>query len=59
MAGEFMIVGIAGLLSAMAGGVIAYYATRFPGHIEVLETAAGLMVIGGFALATYALPALI
>jgi hypothetical protein len=51
--------GIAGLLSVMAGGAIAYFSTRFPPYIEAMETVAGLLVIGGFALATYALPALI
>lgn len=52
-------IGIAGLLSAMAGGAIAYFAERFPAYLEALETAGGLLVIGGFALATYALPAII
>ncbi len=51
--------GIAGLLSVMAGGAIAYFAERFPGYTEALETAAGVLVIGGFALATSALPAII
>ncbi len=51
--------GIAGLLSVIAGSVIAYFSTRFPRYIEAMETAAGLLVIGGFALATYAIPALI
>jgi len=51
--------GIAGLLGVIAGGVIAYFAERFPAHIEALETAAGVMIIGGFAVAACALPALI
>ena len=41
-------IGIAGLLSVMAGGVVAYVAERFPAHIEALETAAGVLLIGGF-----------
>jgi len=51
--------GLAGLLSAMAGGVIACLSARFPTHIEKLETAAGVMVIAGFALASCSLPTII
>jgi hypothetical protein len=53
-----MLLGIGGLVGAMAGGLIAYFAPRFPAHIEALETAAGFLVIGGFSLATCALPTL-
>jgi len=52
-------VGLAGLLSAMAGGVIAYFSARFPSQIETLETVAGVMVIAGFALASCSLPTMI
>ncbi len=51
--------GIARLLGVMAGGTMAYFATRFPPYVEAMETVAGILVIGGFALATYAIPALI
>jgi hypothetical protein len=51
--------GFAGLISVMVGGVIAYIAERFPAHIEVLQTAGGLLLIGGFGLVGYALPAMI
>jgi hypothetical protein len=51
--------GIAGLLSVVAGGVLAYFAERLPAQIELLETAAGVLVLGGFALAGYAMPAII
>jgi hypothetical protein len=51
--------GIAGLLSVVAGGVVAYFAERFPEYIEVLETAAGVLLIGGFALAAWAIPAIL
>ena len=51
--------GIAGLLGVMAGGVIAYFAERLPAQIEVLETIAGVLVIGGFALTCLTLPAIL
>jgi hypothetical protein len=51
--------GIAGLLSAVAGGVLAYFAERLPAQTELLETAAGVLVLGGFALAGYAMPPII
>jgi hypothetical protein len=51
--------GVAGLLSATAGGVLAYFSARFPAHIEKLETAAGVMVIAGFALASCSMPTMI
>lgn len=52
-------VGLAGSLSVMAGGVVAFLSVRFPAHVEALETAAGIMLIGGFALASCALPAIL
>jgi hypothetical protein len=52
-------VGIAGLLSAMAGAVVAYLAERFPEYSEALETGAGVMLIAGLALTSYALPAML
>jgi hypothetical protein len=51
--------GIAGLLAVVAGGVIAYFAERLPAPTELLETAAGLLILGGFGLAGYAMPAII
>ncbi len=51
--------GVAGLLSVAGGGVVAYLAERFPVHIETIETAAGLLLLGGFALVGCALPAMI
>jgi len=58
MAGVAML-GIAGLLGVVAGGVLAYLAERLPTQTELLETAAGILVLGGFALAGYAMPPLI
>jgi hypothetical protein len=47
--------GVAGLFSVMVGAGIAYVADRFPAITEALETVAGIMVLGGFAVAGYAL----
>jgi hypothetical protein len=52
-------IGLAGLLSVAAGGAIAYLSPRFPAHIEMLETATGLLLIAGFALAGCGLPTLL
>ncbi len=48
-------IGVVGLLSVIVGAVVAYAADRFPAYIEALETVAGILVIGGFAVAGYAL----
>jgi hypothetical protein len=48
-------IGLAGLLAVVAGAMVACVADCFPRYIEALETAAGLLVIGGFAVAGYAL----
>jgi hypothetical protein len=47
--------GVVGLLSVIVGAVAACAADRYPAHIEALETAAGILVLGGFAVAGYAL----
>jgi hypothetical protein len=49
-------IGAAGLLCVLLGAVIAYFAERFPAHVETLETGAGVLLIGGLALAGSALP---
>ena len=49
-------VGVAGLLSIMAGSVTAYMSPRFPAQIETLGTAAGILLIAGLALTSCALP---
>lgn len=51
--------GVAGLLSVMVGAVVAYAADRFPAVTETLETVAGIMVLGGLAVAGYALSTLV
>ena len=52
-------IGILGVLSVMSGTTIAYLAKRFPAHIELLETGAGAMLLGGLALASCGLPVII
>ena len=44
------------LMSVVLGAAIAYLADRFPAHAETLETSAGALLIGGFALLGSALP---
>ncbi|HEX4410845.1 MAG TPA: hypothetical protein VH206_18910 [Xanthobacteraceae bacterium] len=51
--------GLAGLLSVAAGGVVAYLSPRFPAHLEALETATGLLLITGFALTACGLPTIL
>jgi hypothetical protein len=51
--------GIAGLISVMAGGIAAYVAERFPAHVDALQTGGGLLLIGGFALIGCSLPAIV
>ncbi len=50
---------VAGLISVTSGTVVAFLATRFPAHIEAIETAAGALLLGGFALIGCALPTMI
>jgi hypothetical protein len=51
--------GLVGLLSVVAGGIVAYLSPRFPAHIEALETATGLLLIAGFALVACNLPTIL
>jgi len=48
-------IGVAGLFSVVVGAVVVYASDRYPAYIEALETAAGLLVLGGFWVAGYAL----
>jgi hypothetical protein len=52
-------IGVMGLFSVVVGAIVAYAADRYPAYIETLETAAGLLVLGGFAVAGYTLSTLI
>jgi hypothetical protein len=56
---EMAMIGIAGLLIATIGGGIACVSHRFPAHVEAIETAAGVLLLGGFALIGCALPVMI
>ncbi len=58
MAGWSML-GIAGLLGVVAGGALAYFAEHLSAQTELIETAGGVLILGGFALAGYAMPAII
>jgi hypothetical protein len=56
---ESAVIGILSLLSVMSGTAIAYLAKRFPPHIELLETGAGALLLGGLALASSGLPVIL
>lgn len=49
----------AGLLSVIAGVVGACLARRWPAHAQRIETAAGALMLGGFALVGWAMPAMV
>jgi len=44
------------LVSVVLGAAVAYAAERYPAHIEALETGAGVLLVGGFALLGSGLP---
>ncbi len=56
---ESALIGILGLLTVTSGTAIAYLAKRFPARIELLETGAGALLLGGLALASCGLPVII
>ena len=56
---ESAVIGILSLLSVMSGTTISYLAKRFPAHIEILETGAGALLLGGLALASCGLPVIL
>jgi hypothetical protein len=47
---------VVSLMSVVLGATIACLADRYPAHVETLETSAGALLIGGFALLGSALP---
>jgi hypothetical protein len=47
------------LIGIVLGAATAYFAERFPAHIEAIETSAGVLLIGGLALLGSALPAVL
>jgi hypothetical protein len=52
-------IGAAGLLIATLGSVIACLSKRFPADTKTVETVAGFLLLGGFALIGCALPVMI
>lgn len=50
---------VIGALSVAGSAVAAHLAKRFPARIEAIETAVGVLLLGGFALIGCALPAVI
>jgi putative Mn2+ efflux pump MntP len=42
-------------ISMVLGAAIAYLANCYPAHREIIETVAGILLIGGFALLGYGL----
>jgi hypothetical protein len=48
--------GAVSLISVVLGTVGAVVAERFPAYLEAIETGAGVLLIGGFALAGSFLP---
>ena len=54
-----VMLGFAGLVGVMIGGVTAYVAEHFPAYVEVLQTIGGLLLIVGFGLIASNLPVVI
>jgi len=52
-------VGATGLLFVLIGTVLACLSKRFPAHVKAVETIAGFLLLGGFALVGCALPVMI
>jgi hypothetical protein len=54
-----VMLGFAGLVSIMIGGVTAYVSERFPTYVELLQSIGGLLLIVGFGLIGSNLPAIV
>ena len=48
--------GAVSLISVVVGAAAAAIAERFPAYVEAIETAAGVLLIGGIALVGASLP---
>ncbi len=48
--------GVASFISVVLGAAAAAVAERFPAYVETIETGAGVLLIGGIALAGSFLP---
>ncbi len=51
--------GVAGLFKVTGSAVAGYLAKNLIGRSEAIETAAGILLLGGFALIGCALPAML
>ena len=51
--------GFAGLISVIAGGVTAYVAERYPARVDLLQTIGGLLLIAGFGLVGWSWPTIV
>lgn len=49
-------IAIISLISVVLGGVAAVQAERYPAYVQLIETAAGVLLIGGLGLIGAALP---
>jgi hypothetical protein len=47
-----------GIVGIVSGTLLACQTQRFPAYVRALEMGAGLLLIGGLALSSYALPVL-
>jgi hypothetical protein len=56
---EIAMIAAAGLLVVTAGSVVACLSKRFSANTETVETVAGFLLLGGFALIGCALPVMI
>ncbi len=52
-----MMIATISAISFVLGAAVAYRADRYPQHREVIETVAGVLLIGGLGLLGYALKA--
>lgn len=50
---------IIGLFGVVVGAAVACAGGRFPAQAEAIETGAGFLLISGFALTGFALPAMV
>ena len=50
-----MMIAATSAISFVLGATVAYVANRYPGQREVIETVAGIILIGGLGLLGYAL----
>ena len=54
-----MMIAATSSFSFVLGATVAYLANRYPEHREAIETAAGVLLIGGLGLLGYGLKAVL